>query len=164
MRIAAFTVIISILVTLFSCKETKTGTEEVIVIRNSFDSAFPKNNKRLANILGDVLMLKNGEDTLTLKITSTKENNLVLATTGDTVFFGSVCKYRELYYLSQKVNDTAYHIGAFKIKDNLVYGLTSQWAQHYEIDKKIMKGGHKPLVKYISRDTTVIRLLPTKRK
>jgi hypothetical protein len=165
MRIAAFTGIILILAMLSSCKEIKTEiTEEVIVIRNTFDSPFPKNNKKLSGILGDVLLLKRGDDTLTLKITSTKENNLVLTDVGDTLFFGTVCKYRERYYFTEIVNDTAYRIGAFKIEGNLVYGLTDQWLQHYEIDEIIMKGGHKLLVKYINRDTTVIRLHPDKKE
>ena len=44
----------------------------------TFDSQFPKRNKNLANILGDKLTIKRGEDTLIYKITSSKNNNLII--------------------------------------------------------------------------------------
>ena len=108
----------------------------------TFDSQFPKRNKNLANILGDELKIKSGEDTLIYKITSSKNNNLIInSKTRDTVFFGTVSKFRGLYYFNEQLNDSSYWIYAVKISDNLIYGL-----------------------KYINSDTSVIRLHPYKRE
>lgn len=150
---------LSILIALSSCKQVEEETEETILIRSSFDAPFPKNNKNLSNILGDELILKREYDTLTLKITSTKTDNLIIdARTKDTVFFGSVCKYRDFYYFNEKLDDTTYHLSAIKIKGNLIYGLTNRFIQFQEVDDQIMQGGNKKLVRYFSPDSTVIRL------
>lgn len=110
-------------------------------------------------------MVKSSGDTLTLKITSTKNDNLIINNkTGDTIFFGSVCKYRDLYYFNEKLNDSSYYISAVKIKGNLLYGLKNSWLQFYAVDDEIIKGNNKKLIKYINHDTTVIRLHPDKRE
>lgn len=111
-------------------------------------------------------MVKSNGDTLTLKITSTKNDNLIIdSETGDTLFFGSVCKYRDLYYFNQKVNDSSYYISAVKITGKLIYGLNyDRWFQFYEVDNKITKGNNKKLIKSINHDTTVIRLHPDKKE
>lgn len=148
-----------ILIVISSCKQAEEKTEETVRIRSTFDSSFPKNNKNLSNILGDELVLKSGDDTLTLKITSTKIDNLIINTnTKDTVFFGSVCKYRDFYYLNEKLNDTTYYISAIKIKGNLIYGLSNRFMQFWEVDNQILEGRNKKLVKSFSPDSTVIRL------
>ncbi|RZL44130.1 MAG: T9SS type A sorting domain-containing protein [Pedobacter sp.] len=160
------TIILAFLVTLSSCKEIKTETtEEVIPPISTFDSAFPKNNKMLSHILGNELTIKSGNDTLKLKIISNKTYNLIVdIKTGDTLFFGSVCKYRDLYYLNEKVSDSSYYISAFKIDGKLVFGLTNRVLQHYDVDDKITAGNNKKLVRYINSDTTVIRLRSDKKE
>ena len=144
----------------FSCKQADANAEvQRDLPISTFDSPFPKNNKSLSNIIGNLLTIKSGNDTLTLKITSTKNENLIInSKTGDTVFHGTVCKYRDLYYFNEKINDSSYYISALKIKGNLIYGLYDRWSQLYEVDDIIIKGNNKKLVKFISRDTTKIRL------
>lgn len=152
-------IILSILLALSSCKEALEEGEETVRISSTFDSPFPKNNKKLSNILGDELMIKIGGDTLNLKITSTKTDNLIIdSETNDTLFFGSVCKYRDFYYFNEKLNDTSYYISAVKIKGNLIYGLRHRFFQFIAVDDLILSGKNKKLVKYFSKDSTVIRL------
>ena len=159
--------LLSILICVSSCKQRDADAEATTDPPpvSTFDSPFPKNNKRLSNILGDSLMLKSFGDTLMLKITSTKNDNLIInSKTGDTLFFGSVCKYRDLYYFNEKLNDSSYYISAVKIKGDLIYGLNNSWLQFLEVDDEIIKGNNKKLIKYINHDTTVIRLHPDKKE
>jgi hypothetical protein len=131
---------------------------------STFDATFPKNNKQLSKIFGKMLLIKKNSDTLFLKIASTKNDNLITdAKTGDTIFYGKVCKFREFYYFNNKVNDTSYYISAFKIKGNLLYGL-NRWSQYLEVDENIVKGNCKELVKSINADTSSIRLMPNKKE
>ena len=131
----------------------------------TFDSQFPKRNKNLANILGDELKIKRGEDTLIYKITSSKNNNLIInSKTRDTVFFGTVSKFRGLYYFNEQLNDSSYWIYAVKISDNLIYGLNTARAQLEYVDQEIKNGNNRKLIKYINSDTSFIRLHPDKRE
>lgn len=81
--------ILSFLITISSCKKAEAPAEEMLPV-STFDSPFPKKNKKLSNILGNVLTIKNGNDTLTLTITSTKNNNLII-----------ILKQEILYFLDQ---------------------------------------------------------------
>ena len=152
----ATTYIILVLLILVSCKQAEAPAEEALPI-STFDSAFPKNNKQLNRIFGDKLLIKSNNDTLILKITSNKYNNLITEENGDTIFFGKVCKYRDFYYFNHKVDDTSYYISAFKIKGNLIYGL-NRWTQYHAVDENILNGNYRKNVKSISSDTSSIRL------
>jgi hypothetical protein len=167
MKTTKIIISLSILIAVYSCKQAEAPAEEAPMSPlSTFDSPFPKNNKRLSNILGDLLILKtNDSDTLTLKIISTKKDNVIINTeTGDTLFSGTICKFRNLYYFNQKINDTAYYISAIKIDGKLIYGLSNHYAQSYDVDDNIVKGNNKKLVKYINSDTTIIRLRPDKQE
>lgn len=162
MKIIKFTLIVSILAVAFSCKKAEAPVEQSPI--STFEAPFPKNNKQLSKIFGSLLLIKNNSDTIFLKVISTKNENLITdSKTGDTIFFGKVCKFREFYYFNHKVNDTSYYISAFKIKDNLIYGL-NPWVQYFDVDKNIKKGNGKELVKSINSDTSIIRLKPNKRE
>ena len=152
----ATTYIILVLFVVVSCKQAEAPAEEALPL-STFDSPFPKNNKQLNRIFGDKLLIKSNNDTLILKITSNKNNNLITEENGDTIFFGKVCKYRDFYYFNYKVDDTSYYISAFKIKGNVVYGL-NRWKQYHEVDENILKGNYRKNVKSISSDSTSIRL------
>jgi Secretion system C-terminal sorting domain len=131
--------------------------------KSTFDSPFPKSNRDLTNILCDTLRVKSGNDTLTLSISAYKNYNLIVdCKSSDTLFKGTVSKYRGLYLFSQQLNDTAYWIYAVKLKDNLIYGLNSALQQTFLIDSAIVKGQHIKLVKYITTES--IRLHPNKRE
>jgi hypothetical protein len=130
--------------------------------KTTFDSPFPKRNRDLTNILGDKLTIKSGTDTLSLKIYAFKNYNLIAnSKTGDTLFNGTVCKFRGLYYFSQQFNDTSFFIYAVKLTDNLVYGLNTAWEQTRLVEREIENGLYKSIVKYRSADK--IRLHPNKR-
>jgi hypothetical protein len=162
MKITKLILIVSILTVVFSCKKAEEAPFEEPI--STFEAPFPKNNKQLSKIFGSMLLIKNYGDTLFLKISSTKNDNLITdSKTGDTLFFGKVCKFREYYYFNEKVNDTSYYISAFKIKGNLIYGL-NRWNQYFEVDENIKKGNGKDLVKSINADTSSIRLKPNKKE
>lgn len=140
-----------------------TGNVEIMFPKTTFDSPFPKRNRDLTNILGSNLTIKSGKDTLKLAIYAFKNYNLIIeSNTGDTIFKGTVCKFRGLYYFNQQLNDTSYWIYAVKLYDNLIYGLNSAWVQTLLVDKAIEDGRHKKLVKYQSAER--IRLHPDKRE
>lgn len=149
------------IVTLASCDDGKTHRP-----LSTFDAPFPKRNKNLSMILGNRITIKTAtNDTLILKITSNPNNNLIInSQTGDTVFFGTVCKFRGLYYFSEQVNDSSYWIYAVKIAEPLIYGLTKGWMQLFYVDDAVIYGANKKLVKYINADTSIIRLYSDKRE
>lgn len=137
--------------------------ESIDYFPTTFDSSFPKRNRDLTNILGDNLAIKSGADTLTLTISAFKNYNLITnSKTGDTLFKGTVCKFRGLYYFSQQFNDTSFFIYAVKLTDNLVYGLNTLWEQTMLIERAIKNGEHQKIVKY--RSAEKIRLHPDKRE
>lgn len=147
-----------IIAALASCEDVQR-----LLPKATFDSSFPKRNRNLANILGDLLVIKSGNDTVTLKISSSQNSNVVTNNeTGDTVFNGIVSKYRGLYYFSQQFNDTTYWIYAVKITDNLIYGLNTGWEQMLRVEKAIESGKHQKLIKYVAKDN--IRLHPDKKE
>lgn len=128
----------------------------------TYDSPFPKKNKELTKIFGNELVIKRGKDSLHLTITSNKNFNLITNNTGDTLFYGSVSKYRGLFYFSEKIKEGYYYIYAVKISDSLIYGLNSSWSQMCSVEKEVRKGNYKKLIAYMSSDTTIIRLHPNK--
>ncbi|MDP1725334.1 MAG: T9SS type A sorting domain-containing protein [Bacteroidota bacterium] len=154
-------IILICMVVLASCDDSKT-----LKPLSTFDTPFPKRNKDLSLILGDQLTIKTAtDDTLILKIISNQNNNLIInSETGDTVFFGTVSKFRGLYYFSEQLNDSSYWIYAVKIAEPLIYGLTSKWMQLFYVDEAIKKGSNKKLVKYINADTSTIKLYSDKRE
>jgi hypothetical protein len=139
------------------------GSLEKVFPKTTFESPFPKRNRDLTTILGSNLTIKSGKDTLKLTIYAFKNYNLIIESkTGDTVFKGTVSKFRGLYYFSQQLNDTSYWIYAVKLYDNLIYGLNSAWRQTLLVDRAIENGQYKKLVKYLSADK--IRLHTDKRE
>lgn len=131
--------------------------------KTTFDSPFPKHNRDLTTILGDKLAIRSGTDTLVLTISAFKNYNLITnSKTGDTLFNGTVCKYRGLYYFSQRFNDTSFFIYAVKLTDNLIYGLNTAWEQTILLERAIESGQHQKIVTYRSADK--IRLHPDKRE
>lgn len=139
------------------------GSVEKMFPKTTFDSPFPKRNRDLTNIIGSNLTIKSGKDTLKLTIYAFKNYNLIIERkTGDTIFKGTVCKFRGLYYFNQQLNDTSYWIYAVKLYDNLIYGLNSAWVQTLLIDRAIEAGKHQKMVKY--RSEKKIRLHPDKKE
>lgn len=133
-------------------------------LKNSFDSPFPKRNRNLRRILGDTLQIEGRCIPQSFRIVSTKKLNYIIDIDWhDTLFKGTVCKYRGLYYLNEKINDTTYRIFALKITDSLIYGLQN-YLQYAQIDSAIEQGKYPALVKYINKDKKVIRLHPDKRE
>lgn len=147
---------------LSSCMKKNDLEEEFLPI--TFEKTFPKKNKLLSEILGTNLILKRNADTINLKISSNKKYNLITnSQTGDTIFQGTVCKFRGLYYFSEQYRDSLYLIYAIKIENNLIFGLNDLFLQLLEIKDRIRNGEHPKLVKFINSDSTDIRLFTNKR-
>lgn len=150
-----------IFMNMISCGEKKNEFS----VANSFNTPFPKSNKSLEKILGKEIILKGYNDTFYLNIKSTKSYNLITdKKTGDTLFIGTVSKFRDLYFFTKKNNDTSFNIFAVKIEDNLIHGLTTSFDQFFSIDYIIKKGEFKELVLSINKDSTDIRLRVNKKK
>ncbi len=131
-------------------------------LKHTFDAPLPKRNRSLTHILGDTIKIEGHCKPLTLYIVSSRKSNMIINLTyGDTIFNGTVCKYRDLYYLNEKINDTTYRIFALKITDSLIYGLQNYF-QYADIDSTIEHGDYTKLVKYKNKNT--IRLHPNKRE
>ncbi len=133
-------------------------------LKSTFDAPFPKRNRNLAKILGDTLQIEGRCYPLTFKISSTRKSNFIIdIETGDTIFKGTVCKFRELYYFSELINDSSYRIFALKVTDSLIYGLQNYF-QYAQIDSAIEQGKYTKLVKFIDKQKNIIRLHPDKRE
>jgi hypothetical protein len=132
--------------------------------QSTFDKPFPKKNVDLSKILGDQLIVELEKDTFTLRVTSTKEQNIIVDEKDrDTVFIGTVSHFRGMYYFSHRINDTAYWIFAVKLRDKLIYGLNGALRETFCIDKQIKSGDFKEMVKYIDTVKKSIRLRTDKK-
>jgi len=133
-------------------------------VKNTFDSPFPGRNRNLAKILGDTIQIEGRCYPFSLKIVSNRKSNIVInIEEGDTIFNGTVCKYKELYYFNEKLNDTTFRIFALKITENQIYGLQNYF-QYLQTDTAIEHGSYPMLVKYVDKNKKAIRLHPDKRE
>lgn len=148
------------------CRQEEKNAEALIRERliSTFDTPFPKRNRDLTVILGDTLRIWGRCNPLTFRIVSAKKLNFIIdIETSDTLFKGMVCKYRDLYYFSEQVNDTSFRIFALNITDSLIYGL-QHYIQYARVDSMILKGKHPKLVQLIDKNKNTIRLHPEKKE
>lgn len=137
----------------FSCKyQNKNLT--------SFTGPFPKRAINFTNVAGDsiefeqvryleskatlsdknILCFDSIMDTMVCKIFFDDKTrfNLILDQHGDTIFHGLISRFRGLFFCSTKINDTSWHIGAFKMKHGYFEGLINiqdqSWFVHHYID------------------------------
>jgi hypothetical protein len=148
------------------CRASEIEIEAEIrsVLKNSFDSPFPKRNINLSNIIGDTFQVQGSCYPVTYEIISSrKSNSIIELETGDTIFEGKVSRYRGLYYFTETLNDTTYRIFTWKITNDSVYGLKN-YLQYPQIDKEIEKGNYSKLVTNIDKKKNIIRLHPNKKE
>jgi hypothetical protein len=133
-------------------------------LKNTFDAPFPKRNCNLSRILGDTLEIEGRCCPVQFKIVSTRKKNLIIdITSRDTIFQGTVSRFRDLYYCSEQLNDTSFRIFALKITDSLIYGIQNYF-QYAQMDSAIEKGGYPKLIKVIDGNKKQIRLHPNKKE
>ncbi len=162
-----------ILIVLFlisACTDSNYG------IKSSFDRPFPKRTKNLTCTLGNEFSLRIENDTLNFKVTfnrKNRENFIIQENTNDTLFAGTVCKYRGLYYFNSQLNDTTYWIYAIKIENGTIRGLNSGWIQMAAWDSKFenllkkpdkAKINKSPILNYVDSIKGIIRLTPDKKE
>lgn len=129
---------------------------------NTFDASFPKRNRNLTRILGDTLNIYGKCISESYLIYSNRKTNYIVHF-GDTIFKGTVCKYRGLYYFNEKLGNSSYRIFALKITDSLIYGLQN-YLQYHLTDSIIKSGEYPKLVKFINEKKDVIKLHPDKKE
>ena len=147
---------------------------EFLTVKSSFESPFPKRSKNLTWKLGDEFTLKHKNDTLDFKVKFDSENRhnfIIQKQTNDTVFAGTVSKFRGLYYFNRQLNDTTYWIYAVKIENGTIQGLQTEWIQMKAWDSEfdnLLTKSDKPIksnslvLKYVDRQRKIIRLTPDK--
>ncbi len=146
-----------------SCDQTDTAV--------SFDEPFPEHKKNLWWKLGDQFSMQKHGDTLTLTLKfdgDTRTNYLIEKETGDTVFAGTVSKYRGLYFFDHQISDTSYWISAVDINKSLfnthntITGLGTGERQMKLLEDAIRQGKYQELVTYTNEDSSIIHLHPDK--
>ena len=133
--------------------------------KSSFDNPFPKRTKNLTYILGEKFLITDGKDTIKYNVFFRKPdryNIIVDQLANDTIFSGTVCQYKGLYYFNEQINDTAYWIYAVEINYETIKGLNTGWEQMFLLDEIIEKGEHKNIVKFIDKEKDIIILRPDK--
>lgn len=99
-----------------------------------YDAPFPKQNKQLTAVLGEQLSIRHRNQTLTFDVFSDEASNTIIRhSTGDTLFHGTVSKFRNLYFFSSLRPDGSYWIHAVQKKGKLLYGLTEAWEQMWRL-------------------------------
>ncbi|MEO8150410.1 MAG: T9SS type A sorting domain-containing protein, partial [Bacteroidia bacterium] len=147
---------------LCSCNGIKERVPDI-----SFDSSFPKREKNLTYILGNQFTFVSDADTQTVNVSfdsKTKLNYLTNAESGYTLSRCRVYKFRQLYYFSEQLNDTAFWIYAVKIEEKEIRGLQSGWEQMLALQEEIDKGKFSELIKYRDTINKITRLSFNKTK
>ena len=150
---------------------------ETSLIKSSFDKPFPKRTKDLTWKFGSEFSIKKGTDTIDFKVVfnrSNKNNLIINQETKDTIFIGTVCKYKGIYYFNKQINDTSYWIYAVRIEGKLIRGLNTErfqmlsWDKKYESllteNKSTKTYNNIDIIKYVDPERDIIRLTPIKKK
>jgi len=162
---------------LFLCTACYFGEEEIgISIKSFFDSPFPGRPKNLQLILGNEFRLKSGLDTIYYSVSFDHKSrmNYILDTYSlDTIFSGTVCKDRGLFYFNERLNDSVYHIYAVRIDQHTITGIGSSFEQMLAWDLKFDNLFENPeeivhnrstILKYVDTLNQTIRLSPVYKK
>lgn len=124
---------------LFSCGD---GKGFFYKPESAFTQTISKRNVNLVRKLGPSFSLIEGRNTVTYKLEFDNETdfNTILTEKGDTVFSGTVNRFKGLYLLNNKLSSGNYLIHALKVTDSTMTGLNSEMDQAYLIDQQIKKG------------------------
>ena len=137
----------------------------------SFDRPFPKRNKNLWWKLGNQFSIRKNNDTITYRLafnSADRKNYIINTKTRDTIFAGTVSKYRGLYFFDHQFNDTTYWISVVDIDKGIftstptIRGLGTVYQQMKVLQKQVNQGKHKQLIQHIDADSN-IRMKPDKK-
>lgn len=169
MRVFSTLILPLLFFALAGCSEGGPKFKETF-IKSRFQSEFPKRYRNLKDKFGDEILIKRGKDTLKVEFKFEKKskiNHIVI--NNDTVFSGTVTKYKKKYYLSREIKDSTFFIHAISIKKDLIKGLGYEVEQMLLVDdffnQKLYKDPLKrkcvPLIKH--KDSTCV-ILKTDKK
>lgn len=154
---------------------TSDHVEDIFAIKSGFNNSFPGKSKNLIVYLGPEFSVKQDEDTLNFQVVYDKGNqfnHIINVLSGDTVFAGTVSRYKGLFYFSQAVNDSTYWICAVKIGKESIRGLNMEWLQMKAWDSqfdeeqdlsKNIQNDYARVLQYIDYNNDIIRLSPEKK-
>ncbi len=176
-----------ILLIFLGCKNSE--IEFKICPKSSFIDSFPKRTINLANQLGDTfsyeyeklleptayedtilnklkIIINAKIDTITIQIDynrKMKTNTLINLHNMDTIFHGFVSKYRGLFYMTEKINDSTYWIGAIDIKFDSIKGLGRIREQMCDLDDYLDTNANSELIQLNDTVNGIYRLFPDKK-
>ncbi len=159
----------SIFMLIFSgCKEAR---EDEYKREISFNTPFPKRDKNLHWKLGDRFTLVANEDTLTCEVSfnpGNRYNYIIDYSSGDTLFAGTVSKYKDLYFFDHRINDSSFWISAVDIDKSIFRGLNTiagfgtVHLQMQMLYDSIKKGKYQEMIVYFDTIQKTIKLRPEK--
>jgi len=140
MRIFKTLIISAVILTLISCEFEGPKSE--------FTKPFKKGTVNLANKIGDSFLLFCYGDTISVNIVYDKETkyNYILLDKSDTLFEGTVSKFRGFYLLNRKLDNGNYQISAMQITDSTITGFGTEFLQAYAMDTLIEKGHFSSMI------------------
>lgn len=152
----------------------------------TFTGPFPKRAINFTNVAGDSIafeqiryLIPEGKqidienivfdsiiDTLVYKIFFEPKTryNLVINQCGDTIYYGLISRYRGLFFCSTKVNDTTWHIGAFKMRGGYFEGFTDIRFQPWFVHQYINNHRDNKMIVVADTTTPAFRLKPNKKE
>ncbi|QJX46173.1 T9SS type A sorting domain-containing protein [Hymenobacter taeanensis] len=125
----------------------------------TFDAFHIRHPQNLEKVLGSRLHLVSARDTLDLQVQYnpvSKRNIITRSGTPDTLLNAWAFRYKQLYYVVQPNNGTAYWVHAMRIRGNEVQGLATGWEQMLDLSEAVKQGGFSGLVRYqsLTRDSS----------
>lgn len=160
LKIIPFLLLFSLFMT--SCDEAEKIT---------YIDKFPKRKKDLRWKLGNSFMVKNGKDTsnYSIKYDDASKTNYIISESNDTIFKGSISKYRGLYYFDYQLNDTSFWIYTVEINTGIfdevktIRGMGEMYSQMLMLKEEIEKGNFSSLIQYKDTNENNYRLEPDKK-
>jgi|TARA_B110000259_G_scaffold47396_1_gene55245 hypothetical protein len=111
-----------------------------------FTSLLKKRTVNLSNKIGESLSVKQNRDTVTyfFKYDKKQKTNTILDHYNDTIHFGTVTKYQNIYLLNEVLDNGNFKLSAFKLTDSTIIGLGDNyifdWALWNEINTGFYHG------------------------
>lgn len=137
-----------------------------------FESPFPKREKNLWWKLGSQFSVIRDNDTITYNLTFKRDNrtNLIVNDkTKDTIFYGTVNKYRGLYYFNYQRNDSSFLISGIDIDKNIfnnhntITDLRSTLFQIFYLADSLENGKYQKLITRVDSNKNIVWLKPDKK-
>lgn len=107
-----------------------------------FTSLLKKRTVNLSNKIGESLSIKQNRDTITyfFKYNKKQKNNTILDQYNDTIHFGTVTKYQNIYLLNEVLDNGNFKLSAFELTDSTIIGLGDNYSFDWALWNEINTG------------------------